>query len=93
MYKVPRECQKCYIGETMQYLDKRMKQHKYDCRNDRMLYEDKTALSKHHFQTGHRFKFDDVEILDSEPQIYRRKVSEMIHISLNDTVKRPTTSR
>lgn len=86
VYRIQCECQKCYIGETMQYLDKRMQQHRYDCRNNRMHIEDKTALAKHHFQTGHQFKFNEVTIIDSEPQLYRRKVSEMIHISLNDTV-------
>lgn len=86
VYKIPCECGKCYIGETMQHLDKRIQQHKNDCRNNKMFNEDKTALSKHHFETGHSFKFGEVEVVDSETQTYKRKLSEMIHINLNETV-------
>ncbi|CAG9764330.1 unnamed protein product [Ceutorhynchus assimilis] len=74
------------MEETEQYLEKRIKQHKYDCRNERQYTEDKTALAKHHFENGHKFRFGDVRIVDAEINGYERKLSEMIHISMRDTV-------
>lgn len=87
IYRVPcAGCSKCYVGQTRQYLKKRLYQHEYDCRLINYNKEEKTALASHHFATSHNFDFSEVQILDREGQYFKRNVSEMIYITLNDTV-------
>lgn len=86
IYKIPCQCSKCYIGQTKQLQDTRIKQHKRDCTRKGFLKKQKTALASHHFETEHRFQFDDVSILDTESNWRRRNISEMVQISLNNTV-------
>lgn len=85
VYKIPCSCGRVYIGQTSQYLGSRMYQHLYSCKNAEKI-KDKTALNLHHIETGHRFDFDSVKILDRERIRYKRNVSEMVHISVNNTL-------
>ncbi|XP_044597166.1 uncharacterized protein LOC123273721 [Cotesia glomerata] len=66
VYRVPCCCQKTYVGQTKQWLGKRLKQHEYDCRAVNILKINKIALAQHHFDTGHIFDFGKVKILDME---------------------------
>ena len=52
-----------YIGQTNQYLHKRVYQHKNDCKITNIDKTNKTALASHHFELQHYFDFDNVEIL------------------------------
>ncbi|CAD6234143.1 GSCOCG00012361001-RA-CDS, partial [Cotesia congregata] len=79
VYKIPCCCKRVYVGQSSQYLGSRVYQHLYSCRNVGRI-KDKTALSLHHLETGHRFEFDNVRILDKERIRYKRNVSEMVHI-------------
>lgn len=91
VYKIPcLNCEKCYVGTTKQYLKARVNQHKYDCREYNREKNEKTALSSHHFNTGHNFNFSNTSILDSEEVYRKRCISEMIQISLNNTVNHRT---
>ena len=63
-----------------------MYQHSYDCKDINRNKTEKTALAHHHFATNHNFDFSKVTILDHESHFLKRNVSEMIHISLNNTV-------
>lgn len=87
VYKIPcYNCEKCYIGQTKQYVTNRINQHRYDCNITNSNKKDKTALAIHHFDQGHNFNFEDYSTLDSEPNLSKRKVSEIIYINLNRTV-------
>ncbi|KAL3275607.1 hypothetical protein HHI36_020360, partial [Cryptolaemus montrouzieri] len=55
-------CDGIYVGQTRRWLDTRIGEHKKDCRDE----EEKCGLSKHAIQTGHRMKFEEVEILLTE---------------------------
>ncbi|KAI4476864.1 hypothetical protein M0804_013191 [Polistes exclamans] len=66
VYKIPCVCDKCYIGQTKQKLKKRLEQHKNDCKPINAQKSNITALAEHHFITGHKFKFDETNILDKE---------------------------
>ncbi|KAI4476742.1 hypothetical protein M0804_013359 [Polistes exclamans] len=66
VYKIPCECEKCYIGETKQKLKKRLEQHRNDSKPKNAQKTNTTALAEHHFKTGHNFKFDETKILDKE---------------------------
>lgn len=79
------DCEATYIGQTKQHLKKRVNQHKYDTKvKEGTLHIDKTALSKHRFNFDHTFDFNNVQILDVESCRFKRNISEMIHITLND---------
>ncbi|KAI4476739.1 hypothetical protein M0804_013356 [Polistes exclamans] len=86
VYKIPCVCDKCYIGQTKPKLKKRLEQHKNDCKPINAQKSNITALAEHHFSTEHKFKFDETNILDKEDNWYKRNISEMYHITNNNTV-------
>ena len=73
-------------NQTSQYLKKRLAQHVSYCRVTGFLKIEMTALASHHFDFEHQFEFDNPSILDFKPVYAKRMISEMIHISLSDTV-------
>ena len=73
VYKIPcNDCSKVYIGETKQYLEERIKGHKYA--------NNLTALKKHTLNANHTFNFDNTEILEKEHNTKARCILEMIQI-------------
>lgn len=73
-------CKTCpckYIGQTKQYISKRLATHKRDCD----YFKDATALSNHTISTGHKFDFDNYRILNHESNYYKRIFKEMIFIN------------
>ena len=94
VYRIPcASCNKCYVGQTKQYIKSRMYQHQYDCRPINRNKNDKTALAQHHFYTGHHFDFSKVAVLDNESHFLKRNLSEMIYITLNQTVNNRTDTQ
>lgn len=93
IYKIPCQCDKTYVGQTKQYLQSRLQQHRNDCKNTRQVATEKTALAQHHFDTGHRFLFEKAEIVDTEHNYPKRLIGEMIHITLNETVNLRTDTK
>jgi hypothetical protein len=82
VYKIPcNNCGSCYVGQTKQNLRKRIANHKNDCLPGKIHKTEKTALSAHHFDTGHNFKFSQVSILDRESNLSKRLFLEMVHIN------------
>ncbi|XP_074114118.1 uncharacterized protein LOC141537171 [Cotesia typhae] len=49
VYSIPCSCGKAYVGQTKQYLSRRIYQHKYSCQDKFRDKEDLTALALHHF--------------------------------------------
>lgn len=85
VYKINcKNCTKCYIGQTIQLLQKRIIQHRYDTEN--FEHNTETALEVHAHRKGHKFDFSQVTILDYEPAYGRRLISEMIDIRSNNIV-------
>ena len=59
-------------------------QHKNDSKiKNNEIQIDKTALCKHRFNFDHNFDFENVKILDIENVKFKRNISEMIYISLD----------
>lgn len=80
------DCDGCYIGQTKQYIEDRMKAHEYSLKQKN---KDLTALKKHAHENGHRFDFKNVEVLKKEVGEKRRLIHEIIQIkkhkkSVND---------
>ncbi|XP_046590266.1 uncharacterized protein LOC124293449 [Neodiprion lecontei] len=87
VYRIPCSCGKWYVGQTRQKLKARVRQHKLDCRPEKSIKNNKTALAEHHFvEDGHNFQFEDVEILDLEKNYMKRNLSEMIFIKAMNCV-------
>ena len=76
IYKIPcNNCNRTYIGQTSQYLQERIKGHKY-------TKSASTALNKHKIETDHNFNYHETSILGIEHHTYKRNILEMIHINL-----------
>jgi hypothetical protein len=77
IYQIPCDnCQSTYIGQTSQYLENRIKSHKYDKKNE-------TALTKHMKSTNHVFNFNNTKIIKTEQNTKKREFLEMIEIQKN----------
>ena len=81
IYKINCACGDTYIGETGRTLEIRMKEHKRAC--VRADFE-KSAVAEHAWLSGHYIDWDNVEVLDQENELCRRKVKEGIEIRLTN---------
>ncbi|WP_165349280.1 GIY-YIG nuclease family protein, partial [Enterobacter cloacae complex sp. 4DZ1-17B1] len=70
------ECTATYVGQTKRYLKKRIYEHTNNWKRE----IGHIALTSHMLNTGHSFKFAEVEILETEPHWKKRNIKEMIHI-------------
>lgn len=77
-------CDKIYIGQTLQYINSRIKQHKGNCNSKEPEQRNKTALSKHATTKNHKFDFDNFKILDKEKYKKKREIKEALHIVTNN---------
>ncbi|KAL3265493.1 hypothetical protein HHI36_009697 [Cryptolaemus montrouzieri] len=55
-------CDGIYVAQTGRWLETRIGEHKNDCRDGK----EKSGLSQHVIQTGHRMKFEEAENNDSK---------------------------
>ena len=77
IYSIPCECSKSYIGETGRSLEVRLKEHQYSLKK---RDPDVSKLCEHHFTTGHRFLWDQAEVIGHEQNWKARKVHEAAEI-------------
>lgn len=83
IYKI--NCQICdatYVGETSQYVRKRLNQHKYYIRKNNELH---SKACYHTLHTGHPFDYDNFKILFHENQWYKRLIIEACYINSSKT--------
>jgi hypothetical protein len=72
-----------YIGNTIQYLKKRMSNHRSGIANGNPDY---SALVRHSLENpSHVVDFDNVRVIDRESKQKRREVLEMLHFAENKT--------
>jgi hypothetical protein len=82
IYKINcNNCNSSYIGQSKQYLRNRINNHI----NDVKKLKNSTALSQHALDTGHKFNFNEAEVLDIEPNFQKRIFKEMIYIKKNNS--------
>ncbi|XP_071055083.1 uncharacterized protein [Onthophagus taurus] len=76
-------CGGCYVGQTSQWLKKRISKHRSDIRCNKRS----CALAQHSLDNGHIFDFDNTKVLDVSNNYHNRVFLEMFHIAItNDTV-------
>lgn len=77
-YKVScKDCNGEYIGETRQYLHKRIKQHQYHSKKKNGNH---SGLTQHAVQTGHNIDWTNYNIIAKESNTFKRKLKEAILI-------------
>ena len=81
IYKINCACGDTYIGETGRTLEIRVKEHKRACVKADF---EKSAVAEHAWLSGHYIDWDNVEVLDQENDLCRRKVKEGIEIRLTN---------
>lgn len=85
VYSIPcKDCDKMYVGETIQRVGTRTKQHQYDVDNAHKVNKPTTALVKHVKATKHDFDFDGVHVLCRERIKRRLQLQEVNHIVMNE---------
>ena len=74
VYKIPcNNCSASYVGESKRHLEVRIGE-------DKESNEEKFVVFSHQKNYNHSFDWDNVSILDREPNFWKRQISEMIHI-------------
>ena len=83
VYQVPcGNCDRTYIGETGRGIDKRLKEHKSDWRNDR----DHSAFVNHAHHTNHIPNWGGATVLATCKTKENRKATEAAYIATSDTI-------
>ena len=72
-------CDKFYIGETGRSLADRIKEHKYDLRNNNL----NNAMFVHSLDNGHSFNFNNAKIIIPCNDTQTRKVTESSFINFH----------
>jgi hypothetical protein len=75
-----------YIGQTKRKLIQRKNEHERSCKDVSNIDPDSNydnGVPFHVAQTGHQFQFDKMKILETEPNGFRRRMLESIHILKN----------
>ena len=87
VYSIPRahDPNHQYIGQSKRRLGVRILEHPNSCLTDlsNIQPDDKfdNGIPFHLATTGHSFNFEDTKILEQEPNLFKRKLLESIHIS------------
>jgi len=76
-----KNCDASYVGQTKRRLNTRVIEHKKDINKKSGNY---LIITEHRIKYKHDFEWENPIILDKEKQYYRRLVSEMIHIKLQN---------
>ncbi|KYN30216.1 hypothetical protein ALC57_00353 [Trachymyrmex cornetzi] len=71
------DCDSSYAGQTKRKVKTRIKEH---MANIRKLKDSRTVISEHQLEYGHKFNWENIQILDTEPFFHKRLTSEMIFI-------------
>ena len=78
VYRIPcKDCDQCYIGQTGNSFDTRIKQHKAALR---LMQEEKSAVASHALNHDHHIDWEEAEILTQQSDYRKRMFSETWHI-------------
>lgn len=78
VYKIDcADCDASYVGQTSRRLSTRISEHRLHIGRNTNT---KSVITDHRLHYNHNFKWDDVTVLDNEPNFYKRILSEAIFI-------------
>jgi len=75
-----KNCDGSYVGQTKRRLNTRVAEHQKDIKKTINL----SVITQHRLEFNHEFEWDNPIILDKEKQYYKRLISEMIYIKLQN---------
>lgn len=78
------KCAFSYIGQTKQYLERRIRNHEYDLRKSIDASTPKTALMDHYHSAGHYPDFKATKVIDTQQHYGKRLTLEALHIYTHD---------
>jgi len=70
-------CNASYVGQTKRQLQTRIKEHRNNIKLDSSKH---SVITEHILKYSHTFDWDNIKILDTESNYYKRSISEMLHI-------------
>ncbi|EZA55463.1 hypothetical protein X777_04574 [Ooceraea biroi] len=70
-------CNSCYVGQTKQHLEVRIKEHKCDIKKH---VSNQSVVSKHRLSNNHEFDWVNTKVLHQESHWKRREIAEMCFI-------------
>ncbi|KYM94743.1 hypothetical protein ALC62_14621, partial [Cyphomyrmex costatus] len=71
------DCDASYVGQTGRQLKTRINEHRSHIRHNT---SNRSVITDHRLQYDHDFQWEDVKILDEEPNYRKRIISEMLNI-------------
>jgi len=78
VYKIHcNNCDASYVGQTKRQLKTRTKEYFNNIKLDESRH---SVITQYILEFNHSFNWNDIKILDSEPNYNRRLISEMLHI-------------
>ncbi|KAM0728324.1 hypothetical protein ACS0PU_005106 [Formica fusca] len=78
IYKIDcNDCDASYVGQTKRQLNTRITEHKNHIRRNASNH---SVITDHRIDFDHNFDWEGVRILDTEPQLRRRLISEILYI-------------
>jgi hypothetical protein len=80
VYQIPcKGCDGSYIGESCRGLCKRIEEHKKAVKT----YDQANGVARHAWENAHHPNWDEVKILDREPNWHKRKIKEALYMKLH----------
>ncbi|EFN65284.1 hypothetical protein EAG_04622, partial [Camponotus floridanus] len=78
VYKIDcADCDASYVGQTSRKLSTRISEHRLHIGRNT---SSRSVITDHRLSYNHDFKWDDITVLDNEPNLYKRILSEVIFI-------------
>jgi len=74
-------CNASYVGQTKRKIVTRINEH---IKNVGFVESKHSVITKHILEFNHRFDWKNVKIMDLEPHYYKRLISEMLYIKIQD---------
>lgn len=76
IYKIKCECNNMYIGETGDYLEKRIKKHKYSVKT----LDQNNGIAVHSVECKENMKWNEANLISREKNWWKRKIKEGLFI-------------
>jgi len=78
VYKIScKDCDASYVGQTKRQLKTRIKEHSNNIKLDTSKH---SVITEHILKFSHKFDWDNIKILDTESNYFKRSVSKMLYI-------------
>jgi hypothetical protein len=88
VYSIPYECGTSYIGEIGRHLAVWLREYKHNLKQGLL---EKSRLTKHAYEEGHKVGWDEARTLDIESHSKCRKHKEAAHMACSiDPIKQPS---